>query len=68
MTKVRRTPCATFGDSFWFPSSRLGTLLQAKLLLCERIIYYCAMRPQQELGNEGKAGCAALSLRAKGYS
>jgi hypothetical protein len=23
---------------FWFPSSRLGTPLQAKLLLCERMV------------------------------
>ena len=69
MTQVGRVSGATFGGSFWFPSSRLGTPLQAKLLLCERIIYYCAMRPKQELGNEGKAGCAALSrLRATGYS
>jgi hypothetical protein len=50
MTKVKRIPCATFGDGFWFPSSRLGTPWQAKLLLCERIIYYCAMPPKQELG------------------
>ena len=66
MTKVKRIPCATFGDSFWFPSSRLGTPLQAKLLLCERTIYLLRQAlqagawgksyvPKQELGNEGKS-------------
>jgi hypothetical protein len=46
---------------FLFPKLPLGNPLQAKLLLCERIIHYCTMRPKQELGNEGKAGCASLS-------
>ena len=52
--------------------SRLGTPLQAKLLLGESIIYLLRHAPQagawgeiyvpkQELGNEGKAGCPALS-------
>jgi hypothetical protein len=35
--------------------------LQVKLLLGERIIYLLRMCLKQELGNEGKAGCAALS-------
>jgi len=48
---------------FWFPISRLGTPLQAKLLLCEKIIYFYTGRPKQEHGNEGKTGCAALSRR-----
>jgi hypothetical protein len=30
----------------WFPSSRLGTSLQAKLLLCESIIYLLRHAPQ----------------------
>jgi hypothetical protein len=65
MTKVGRIPCATFVGSFWFPSSRLGTPWQAKLLLCEKIIYYCAMRPQQELGGNLRSQAGAWE-RGKG--
>ena len=74
----RASSPAAFGGTgcFWFPSSRLGTLLQAKLLLCERII--CLFTkwpkqelgeiyvPKQELGNEGKGGmrCAFPPYRS----
>jgi hypothetical protein len=65
MTKIGRVSDATFRGSFWFPSSRLGTQLQAKLLLCERIIYYCAMRPKQELGENLRSQAGAWD-RGKG--
>jgi len=76
--KITVPPITFVSGCFWFPSSRLGTPLQAKLLLCERIIYLLRHVPQagawgkiyvpkQELGNEGKAKNAALSrLRASG--
>jgi hypothetical protein len=40
----------------WFPSARLGTPLQAKLCFARASFIYCAMRPKQKLGNEGKGG------------
>jgi len=43
-------------NRFWFPSSRLGTPLQAKLLLCERIIYLLHQVPQAGAWERGKGG------------
>ena len=41
---------------FWFPSSRLGTPLQAKLLLCERIISLLRHAPRAGAWERGKGG------------
>ena len=44
------------GNFFWFPSSRLGTPLQAKLLLCEINIYLLHQVAQAGTWERGKGG------------
>ena len=49
----------------WFPSSRLGTPLQAKLLLCERIIYLLHWVAQAGVGGNLRSQAGAWE-RGKG--
>ena len=48
---------------FWFPSSRLGTPLQAKLLLCERSIYVLRHVPQAGAWEREKVVLARQAVR-----